>query len=243
MNRLERLQEFQEVLSNYQISDSSKQTLKETRLVLLVAPTSAGRNTIIRQVVRTGEFEFIVSDTTRHPRINDTVLEQDGVEYWFRSEEQVLTDLKTGKFLEAAIIHNQQVSGISIRELKRIHDGGKIGITDIEIIGVRNIMKFKPDAFAIFVLPPSFEEWQRRFKHRGPMSEAEFKRRLESALIEFKAALEEPYYSFVINQKCEDAVKDIQEIVHNGKPSDKLQAEGRKLATELLTETQRFLKS
>lgn len=241
MNKLEHLAEFQAVLANYHISETSKHTLAETKLALLAAPTSAGRNTIIHELVKTGEFEFIVSDTTRQPRINDSILEQDGVNYWFKSEAKVLNDLKTGKFLEAAIIHNQQVSGISIRELKRIHDSGKIGTTDIEIIGVHNIMRAKPDAFAIFVMPPSFKEWQRRLKHRGPMSDAEYRRRLESAVEEFKAALNKPYYSFVVNDTIQNAVKEIQEIVHEGKLSAEEQTRGRALATELLQETERFL--
>ncbi len=243
MNRLEHLAEFQAVLANYRISEASRLTLVETKLALLVAPTSAGRNTIIRELVKTGEFEFIVSDTTRHPRINDNILEQDGVNYWFRSEAKVLSDLKAGRFLEAAIIHNQQVSGISIRELKRIHDSGKIGTTDIEVVGVHNIMSAKPNAFAIFVLPPSFEEWQRRFKHRGPMSEGEYRRRLESAAQEFKAALREPYYSFVVNDTIDNAVEAIQEIVHKGNLNAEEQARGRNLATELLRETEKFLKA
>src|SRR4051794_32440597 len=100
MNKLEYLREFQAVLAKYQMSDVSKQTLAQTRLALLVAPTSAGRNTIIRELIKTGKFEFIVSDTTRQPRINDNILEQDGVNYWLRTEEQVLRDLKAGKFLE-----------------------------------------------------------------------------------------------------------------------------------------------
>ncbi len=34
----------------------------------------------------------------------------------------MLNDLENGKFLEAEIIHAQQVSGISIRELKKADD-------------------------------------------------------------------------------------------------------------------------
>src|SRR3546814_14273785 len=104
-----------------------------------------------------------VSDTSRKPRVNDGIPEQNGVEYWFRSEAEILNDLKAGKFLEAAIIHNQQVSGISIRELQRVGDEGKIAITDIEIVGVHNLIQAKPYATAFFVLPPIFEFLFKRF--------------------------------------------------------------------------------
>ena len=159
-NKLKHLEEFQKALENYSISDASKQILLSTKLALMVGPTSCGRNTVIRELVKHGGYQFLVSDTTRAMRMNDGVMEQNGVEYWFRSEEDVLADLKAGTFLEAAIIHAQQVSGISMRELQSARDHGAIGTTDIEIVGVDNIMAINPSAHAIFVLPPSFDEWQ-----------------------------------------------------------------------------------
>jgi hypothetical protein len=63
-------QEFQEVLENYRISDRAKEVLQDIRLVLLIAPTSSGKNTIIQHQVQTGKYYYIVSDTTREPRKN-----------------------------------------------------------------------------------------------------------------------------------------------------------------------------
>lgn len=242
MNKLERLEEFQKVLADYKVSAASKRILKQTPLVMLAAPTSIGRNTIIRQLVQTGDYHFIVSDTTRKPRVNDGVPEQDGVEYWFRSETEVLADLQKGKFLEAAIIHNQQVSGISIRELEAAKGEGKIAITDIEIVGVHNVMDAKPDTIAIFVLPPSFDEWQRRIKRRGQMPADEFRRRLESAAWEYAAALEHKYYHFVINDTVESATEHIHELVRLGMVDKIAQTHARDLAERLYLETQTFLK-
>src|SRR5947209_4084329 len=122
MNELVHKAEFHTLLADYKLSKASLLTLSQTKLVLLVAPTSSGRNTIIRELLKTGDYYFIVSDTTRKPRVNDGIPERDGVEYWFRSEEEVLEDIKQGKYLEAAVIHEQQVSGISIRELQKANE-------------------------------------------------------------------------------------------------------------------------
>src|ERR1700759_5108412 len=119
--QLKHYQEFKAVLDSYQISDRARQAVQELKLALLLAPTSSGRNTIIRYQVGTGRYYYIISDTTRPPRVNDGVQEKNGREYWFRSEEEILADLKAGEYLEAEIIHNQQVSGISIRELEKAH--------------------------------------------------------------------------------------------------------------------------
>lgn len=241
-NKLEHLEEFRQVLAHYHVSDASKQILDQTKLALLVAPTASGRNTVIKELLKTGDYHFIVSDTTRHPRVNDGVAEQDGVEYWFRSEEEILADLRAGKFLEAAIIHNQQVSGISIRELEQAKSEGKIATTDIEIVGIHNIMQAKPDTIAIFMLPPSFDDWMARIDSRGDMKLEEKRRRLQSAEAEFKAALEHDYFVFVINDTIAHAVGQIQALTH--KQTDRAeQTHHRELVKTLLTDTEEWLKS
>ncbi len=243
MNELVNLQKFQNLLANYQLSKTALQTLSQTQLVLLVAPTSSGRNHLIRELLKTGDYYYIVSDTTRRPRTNDGVMEQSGVEYWFRDEQSVLEDIEGGKYLEAAVIHQQQVSGISVRELQQATDMGKIAITDAEIAGIDNAIRLKPDTLGIFVLPPNFDEWQRRLHHRGDMHPEEYKRRMESAVSEFSAALERPYYKFVINDDVSDAVQQINTITKLDTYDEERQAAARHLAEQLLLETQILLRN
>src|SRR5690606_21781404 len=112
-----------------------RQILAETQLMILVGPTSTGRNTLINELLKTGHYYFLVSDTTRPPRQNNGVWEQNGREYYFRTEDDMLKDIQAGLFVEAEIIHNQQVSGTSIREIKKARDQGKIALADVEILG------------------------------------------------------------------------------------------------------------
>lgn len=241
MNTLKHLQEFQKILDSYQVSQEGKSIIDELELVLLAAPTSSGRNTIINELIKTGQYHFVVSDTTRKPRVNNDVAEKDGVEYWFRSEEEVLDDLKEGSFLEAAIIHEQQVSGISIRELKKAKDANKIAITDIEIVGIDNVLPLKPDTKAIFVLPPSFEVWHQRLKARGNMNEAELIRRMKSAASELKHAIEEDHYLLIINDNLDDAVEHVHQIVFNQHSDPAYQGAAHQLLEQLLVDTEKFL--
>ena len=241
MNKLDHIDEFRRALKGYHLSKVALQTLSQTKLILLVAPTSSGRNTIIRELLKTGDYHFIVSDTTRQPRMNDGVMEQNGQEYWFRSELEMLQDIKDGKYLEAAVIHNQQVAGVSIRELEAATEEQKIAITDIEVDGADNAHKYKPDTIAIFVLPPSFEEWQRRLKHRGYMEPKEFVRRMTSAADEFEIALNQDFYRFVVNGSVERAAITINQIAKLDEVDISLQKQGRQLAEQLLLETRIFL--
>jgi guanylate kinase len=179
---LKHKEQFQEILRHYKVSDHGIAVLHKVNFVGMLGITSSGRNTIMDELVEGGEFTYIVSDTTRPPRKNNGVLENNGEVYWFREEEEVLQDLKDGLFLEAELIHDQQVSGVSIRELERASVAHKIAITDIDHEGVHNILQVKPDATIILTISPSFKEWMRRFESRGTMSEVEAQRRFTTAV-------------------------------------------------------------
>lgn len=240
-NKLTRLSEFKTILSKYRISPASRRILDKANLVLLAAPTSGGRNTIIQELVKTGEYHFIISDTTRQPRVNNGILEQTGVEYWFKSEEEFLEGLRKGEYLEAEIIHGQQVSGISIRELARSQEEGRVAITDIDIGGIQNILALKPDVKAIMVLPPSFKEWQSRLKRRGEIDQEELQRRLRTAHTIFKAVLKDDRFTFVVNDKLAEATALIHQIAIHGEISRSYERRGRRITKELLSATEKAL--
>ncbi len=233
---LKNYSQFEEVLKNYHASEHAKEVLKDLKLVLLLAPTAGGRNTVIRHQTKTGKYYYIVSDTTRLPRLNDGVMEENGKEYWFRTEEEMLTDLKAGEYLEAELIHGQQVSGISIRELEKARAQKKIAITDIELKGMHHIMQEKPDTFAIMLLPPSFDEWQRRLNGRGRMPVPELKRRLETASAILEDGLSNNYYHFVMSENVDQSAGIIDAIVEG--QSNPHQGRGNSLIHELQSRLQ-----
>jgi guanylate kinase len=123
------------------------------------------------------------------------------------------------------------VSGISIRELEVSNSERKIAITDVDLGGIHNVMKVKPDTISIMVLPPSFEEWQRRVVGRGRMLPGEEKRRYETALNIFEDGLKSDYYHYVITENTDQTVLIIDAII-NGK-SNPHQGRGRSLIEDL----------
>ena len=232
-NHLSHLDEFTDILSGYRVSQRAQKSLKSVKLILLVAPSAGGRNTLINKLLTTGRYNFIISDTTRRPRINNGVLEQNGREYWFRSEEEVLSDLKKGEFLEAEIIHAQQVSGISIRELEKASLDNKISVTDIDIGGIKNIIKAKPDVIAILLLPPSFEEWQRRLNSRGQLHDDEYNRRMQTAVNILTDAKTNKDLIIIISDVLEHSAKQVDDIL-KGKIDLDVQKKGHELIENLL---------
>jgi guanylate kinase len=233
MNTLQQADDFKKILSSYEMSTDSKALLGQTKFVMLSAISASGRNTIIEELLKTDQFYPVVSDTTREKRINDGIKEESGKQYWFRSEEEVLERLNQGKYIEAALIHDQQVSGLSIEEFEKAAQAGKIAISDLEVQGVDVIMKASPTSIPIFVVPPSYDEWMKRWVKRGVITETEKQHRLESARKELHTALHTDYYHFVINDALPEAVQDIIDIANNKGSKDK-EVAARSIAEKLL---------
>ncbi len=226
-------EKFQQLLSGYTPSAKARQILAGVDLVILQGISGAGRNTLINKLVQKGSFHFIISDTTRPPKHRDGAMEQDGVQYYFRTEEQVLSDLENGMFLEAELIHSQQVSGISVREIDRASISGKTPINEVAREGVVNIRKAKPDTTFIFVLPPSYDEWLARLAKREVMSDQELANRKQSAIDEIKEALAAADFKFIVN----DDLERTSQAIINGIKGDWDETEGetaREAARDIL---------
>jgi len=240
-NELKNLDKFRKILSSYKLSPELINDLNKIKLILISAPTSVGRNTVIRELVNSGEYYFIVSDTTRHPRFNDGVMEKNGGPYWFKSEEEVLSGLEQGNYFGPAIIHNQQVSGMHVDEIIKASKLNKVPVTEMEVQGVADLTKIKHDIITIFMLPPSFEEWMNRLKHRGKMSSEEFKRRLTSAVDEFDFALKSNMFIYLINEDYHQTASLIQALVANEKADLDYQNKCIKLLISLKQEVKSLL--
>ena len=205
---------IEETLKNYRPNPSGIGLLEDTEVVLLVGITGAGKGTIRKKMLETGEFHNLVTSVTREPRYNNGVLERDGVEYHFVTEEHALELLAAGEYVEVSPVHGR-IYGVTIDEIRRAHDEGKIALTDIDVQGVAKYKKVSDTVTAIFLVPPNYQEWQRRVRQRYPSEEAfleDWPNRRESAVMELEKALSAPYYHFVINDNLEQAVESCMKI-------------------------------
>jgi guanylate kinase len=243
MNQLVHIDEFRALLESYKPSDLAKKTLAEVKLVLLVGPSASGRNTLVNELVKTGKYYHIVSDTTREKRTKDGVpIEIDGREYWFHSEEEFLTGLQRGEYIEAAILHNQQASGINFREFIAASEANQIAIKDIDPVGAETYHKNKPDTLIIFSVVPSFDIWMERLHARGQMASDELIRRMESAETELATALKDDYYRFIINDTIEGTTAEVDRLVTTGEYDLFKEHLARETTEKLLKEVRRFLR-
>ncbi len=212
-NNLTNLNSINKLLKEYRPDSKFIDELSKIKFVLFTAPTASGRNSVIAQLLKHDQYNYIISDTTRPPRYNNGQLEQDGQVYWFKTEQEFLQSLKLGEYIEAAVIHGQQASGINISSIRKASKAHKIAITDIDIVGCESILKLSNNTVPIFLLPPSFDVWMKRLLGRGYMPEEEIKRRLNSAKNEIKLALSSDSYIFIVNDLLEDTVSKIHSLV------------------------------
>lgn len=236
-------EQIKEKLMAYQPDADVIVALEKTKILLLVGITGAGKNRIFKELAKTGGYYFIVSHTTRAPRKNEGVLEKHGIDYYFVNEPTIMRMLQIGEFIECKLNHNKYFYGTSVAEVKRARQNNQIATTDLDVKGVDEYVKLKPDTTAVFVLPPNFAEWQKRLKKRGIFDELEARNRLESALFELETALSKDYYHFVINDELNQAVEDVKSLANGQNLLPDKEVSGRQLAQSLLNEISKNLKS
>ncbi len=222
---LKQKQAFVDALSDYHVSSHAHKVLHDVDYVVLIGPAAGGRNTIINQLVAEHDFQQIISDTTRPPKFRDGKMEKHGVNYFFRTEEGMLEDLRAGEFLEAELIHDQQVSGTSIRELEKAASAGKPAVNEVEFGGALNVLAAKPDTKVIAILPPSFKEWRQRFEGREKISKTEFLNRIRTAQKVISLIRSEPKVRVVINHDFVEAALEIANYVSGKEQSSDQRSE------------------
>jgi guanylate kinase len=242
--KLEYLAEFKTILKDYKPSQDSIKILRKTKTAFIAGTTASGRNTIIGELLKTGEYFYILSNTTRPQRMHNGRLERNGEFYWHISEEEFLDGLKQGKYLEAAVIHNQQVSGSIISEYEKALKQDKIAITDMEgLYGPKYIRAYSPEARFVFMLPPAFEDWITRLNKRGIMAQEELRNRMQSAEKEINLALQQDFYCLVISGDLAANTQMVYDFTHGKDPDPETQKFARDHAEQLLIEIRLFLEN
>jgi len=186
---------------------SSRAPVQRGLLFVVSAPSGTGKTTVVERLVEVYPFlEQSRSYTSRPARPGEI----DGVDYNFVSRAEFDAMLGRNEFLEWADVFGN-LYGTSRQETEaRLEAGGDVVLV-IDVQGARQVRARKPDAVAVFVLPPSFEVLERRLRGRSKDSEAAMARRLATARDEISAVDEYDYV--VINDELDRCVSEIGAIV------------------------------
>ena len=177
------------------------------KLIVLIGPSGVGKGTLVRSLLaRHPDIILSISVTTRAPRVGEI----DGKDYYFVSLDQFQEMVENGALLEWAKFANN-CYGTPKQAVEEQINLGKSVLLEIELEGARQIRQSFPQALTIFILPPSWEELERRLRSRAQDSESAINLRLERAKTEIAAAGEFDYQ--VINDDLETTITQLENLI------------------------------
>jgi guanylate kinase len=178
-------------------------------LILIVSgPSGSGKSTLVQKILELPGTMPSVSCTTRARRAT----EASGKCYDFVTEADFNAMVARGDFLEYAQVFGKYSYGTPKKWLDESRRRGLDLVLEIDVQGASQVKEKLPESVAIFILPPSREELERRLRSRGQDADEEIARRLSKAHDEIVAS--EKFYDFcVVNDDVERAGKEAQAIV------------------------------
>ena len=180
----------------------------EPLLLIFSGPSGSGKSTLVQKVLELPGTMPSVSCTTRPRRAT----EASGKCYDFVTSEQFDAMVARGEFLEYARVFGKHSYGTPKKWLDESRSRGIDLVLEIDVQGAAQVKQKLPESVAIFILPPSRQELERRLRSRGMDADEEIARRLAKAKGEIELA--EKFYDFcVVNDDVDRAGREAQAIV------------------------------
>ena len=181
--------------------------MSEGVLTVVSGFSGAGKGTVMKRLIQKyDDYALSISVTTRNPREG----ERDGIEYFFKTKEEVEAMIENDEFLEyARYVDNYY--GTPRFYVEEMLAKGKNVILEIEIQGAMQIKAKNQEAVLVFVTPPSFEELRNRLIGRGTETADVIESRLKRASEEAEGM---PSYDYIlVNDQVEDCVDRLHQII------------------------------
>ncbi len=177
------------------------------RLLLVSAPSGAGKTSLVGRLVAEDEhLRLSVSYTTRPRRAS----EQDGTDYHFVSAATFERMIAAGDFLEYANVFGN-LYGTSRNWVENQLAAGQDVILEIDWQGARQVQAAMPEAVSIFIFPPSRATLLSRLTSRGEDDAETIARRTREAREEMSHY--EAFDYVVINDDFDVALAEMRTIV------------------------------
>ncbi len=177
-------------------------------MFVLAGPTAVGKGTVAAAVrANHPEIRISVSATTRKPRPGEI----HGVHYWFVSDQEFDDMIAEGSLLEWAVVHGTARYGTPRGPVTEAISRGTPVLLEIDLQGARQVRASMPEAYFVFLKPPSWEELVRRLVGRGTESAEERERRLATARLELAAETE--FDTTIINHEVHEAAEQLVNLM------------------------------
>ncbi|HNV98028.1 MAG TPA: guanylate kinase [Chitinophagales bacterium] len=181
------------------------------KLIIVTAPSGAGKTTIVRHLLATEpNLAFSVSATTRLRRD----YEVDGKDYYYMSLEDFRLQVEADAFVEWEEVYPGKCYGTLRSEVERLWDAGLDIIFDVDVKGALNLKNQFPErTLSIFVKPPSVDALAERLLNRGTETPETLATRLER--VRYELTFADRFDAVIVNDVLETALREASELVHN----------------------------
>ena len=190
----------------------SEQAQAPGTLLVVSGPGGVGKGTVVSALrERHDEIEVSLSATTRRMRPG----EEDGVHYRFVSPTEFRRMIDDGEFLEWAEFNGHFYGTPWSSVTDRLAEGATL-VLEIDVQGARQVRQRQHDvgdiaATLVFLEPPSWEDLERRLRHRGSEDEKSIEQRLAIGREEMAQA--DDFDHRVVNDRVDAAVKALERIL------------------------------
>ena len=190
----------------------SEQAQAPGTLLVVSGPGGVGKGTVVSALrERHDEIEVSLSATTRRMRPG----EEDGVHYRFVSPTEFRRMIDDGEFLEWAEFNGHFYGTPWSSVTDRLAEGATL-VLEIDVQGARQVRQRQHDvgdiaATLVFLEPPSWEDLERRLRHRGSEDEASIEQRLAIGREEMAQA--DDFDHRVVNDRVDAAVRALERIL------------------------------
>ena len=162
------------------MNEDDRQLKRQGILCVVSGPAGSGKTTLCHAMRDEENCHHAVSCTTREPREGEV----DGLAYHFLTEEEFVTRIERGDFLEHANVFGRRYGTLKSEVLGRIAEGRDV-IMDIDVQGAAQIRECMDDTIQhghvdVFILVP-MDELRARLTNRGTEAPEQLATRLGKA--------------------------------------------------------------
>ena len=191
------------------VDDHSKpwETTRRGLLFLVSSPAGAGKTSLTRRLVADhSDLTLSISATTRPPRPGD----EEGREYYFKTRSEFDRMIADGDFLEWAVVNGQFYGTLNAPVMAALEAGHDV-LFDIDWQGSKQIAEKAPDdSVRVFILPPVWDDLERRLRARAQDTEETITQRLalgREEIVHWAA-----YDYVIVNKNFDRAYADLGHI-------------------------------